>query len=323
MMDEKTKIDEVKFPLNVKLLEETSKISLERKVIRERIKKIEASKGEVSETVYQKVRNDYIEQLNRNTDQLLEKKQDIDRELSTLLEAKKKVEANVSGHKERLEEINFRHSLGEYKEEEFHKLSDEENEKLGKFEKILAAINVNIKKYEELFEGEDDFFESPKFEETPLPPKPPKETPIEAPISMEEEYQLGGGEGYFEQVMDESEPNSPERYEVTESATPIEPLQISKTTPKLTIMEGDRQGETFELKEEETTIGRASSNTIILKEAKVSRQHASIKKKGNEYLIEDIHSSNGVFVNDEKITEHALSNGDIIRIGDFILKFSR
>ena len=69
-------------------------------------------------------------------------------------------------------------------------------------------------------------------------------------------------------------------------------------------------------------IGRDGTNDIVLKEAKVSRQHASIKKQGSEYLITDFHSSNGVFVNDQKIVEHALSNDDMIRIGDFVLKFT-
>lgn len=317
--EKKSKQEEVQFPLNLRLLEEAAKIKEERKVIKERLEKIEASKGEVSATVYEKVRTDYLEQLNTNTDQILEKKQNIDRELATLYEAKKKVEVNVSAHKERLEEIEFRKGLGEFKKEDFHKLADEEGEKLGKFQKILAAIENNIKQYEDLFEGEEDLGEEPSALEA-APPPPPCDIKQEVPIKVEDDYHVENDDGYFGAVT-EDVPAGEEMQETTKK-------DISKASDgevsaaKLTITEGDGTGDIYELPDEEVTIGRASSNFIVLKEAKVSRQHASIKKHGKEYLIEDLHSSNGIFINDEKVKEHALSNGDIIKIGDFALKFT-
>lgn len=325
--------EDVQFPLNKRLLEESARIKEERKTVRERLEKIEKSKSEVSEIVYEKVKSDYQNQLNQNTDKLLEKKQDIDRELATLYEAKKKVQQNVNTHREKLEEINFRHDLGEYKGDDYHKLADEENEKLGKFEKILSAIESNIKQYETLFEGEEELTGSKvEIEEAPPPPPPPaakpepeqKEKPI---ITEEEEYQVGE-EGYFSAETDEihlkqhTEETNKEVTPISEEVVEEKVEEEPEAAAKLMIIEGYGKGDEFEITKDEITIGRAGGNDVALKEAKVSRQHASIKKQGKEYLITDLHSSNGVFVNDEKVQEHALNDGDEIRIGDFALKFT-
>lgn len=313
--EKKTESQDIQFPLNKRLLEESAKIKEERKVIKERLAKIEKSKGSVSELVYKKVRSDYVEQLNKNTNELLEKKQDIDRELSSLFDAQKKVSANVATHKERLEELNFRQGLGEFKKDEFHKIADEENEKLGKFEKILAAIENNIKQYRSLFEGEEEIFGGQ--EEAPPPPPPPSVHDMGKVTRAitEEEYHTGHDEGYFSAVTEEV-------VDETSKEIVAPPVDEGDMPPaKLTIVEGTGKGEVVELTAAESTIGRASSNAVVLKEAKVSRQHALIKRQGVEYLIEDLHSSNGVIVNDEKVQSHVLGDGDIIRIGDFALKF--
>lgn len=323
--DSKMSGQEVQFPLNKRLLEESSKIREERKVIKERLKKIESTKPNVSEKVYERVRSDYLAQLNTNTDQLLEKKQDIDKELATLYEAKKKVSENVAVHKEKLEELNFRFGLGEFPEADFHKLANEENSKLGKFEKILSAIESNIDQYESLFEGEAEFFEEGPSVKEETPPSEEHLAP-EAPISTDDDYNVGHDGDYFGPNTEEV-PNVPHEAQDIGEATSKEitiPIDEAseETFATITILAGDNKGDVYKISKNETGIGRASSNDIVLKEAKVSRQHSIIKRQGQEYLIEDLHSSNGVFVNDEKIKEHALSNGDIIKIGDFVMKFT-
>lgn len=323
-MSEKAKPTDadVQFPLNKKLLEESTKIMEERGVMKERIKKIESSREKVSPSVYERVRGDYLEQLEKNTNELLEKKQDIDKELGTLTEAKKKVTENVNTHKEKLEEINFRYNLGEFKEDEFHKLATEENEKLGKFEKILAAITSNIEKYESLFADEEEIFGEPSEFEQELPP-PSEDTSLEGPLNMEpseEEYEVGASQDYFGAVTEEVPAQLEEEpHESTDKV--VAPAKEKEGVPTIEVIEGDNAGEIHKVVDSEITIGRASSNHIVLREAKVSRQHASIKRQGSEYLLEDLHSSNGVFVNDEKIKEHVLADGDIIKIGDFAMRF--
>ena len=71
-----------------------------------------------------------------------------------------------------------------------------------------------------------------------------------------------------------------------------------------------------------TRIGRLSDNDIILTDERVSRQHAEIIRQAeNEYLIEDLDSSNGTIVNNKKVSSKKLKDGDRIDIGRLILTF--
>ncbi|NUM82252.1 DUF4388 domain-containing protein [bacterium] len=68
-------------------------------------------------------------------------------------------------------------------------------------------------------------------------------------------------------------------------------------------------------------IGRALENTIVLQSPYVSRKHASIRCQNDQFLLSDLQSTNGTFVNTEKITQKLLDVGDKIRVGSFILNF--
>jgi pSer/pThr/pTyr-binding forkhead associated (FHA) protein/tetratricopeptide (TPR) repeat protein len=70
-----------------------------------------------------------------------------------------------------------------------------------------------------------------------------------------------------------------------------------------------------------TTLGRQSANDIPLREDLASRQHARIIPSGRSFIIEDLRSANGTFVNGQKIQRRLLSDGDRIRIGGCELVF--
>ncbi|MBN2056187.1 Flp pilus assembly complex ATPase component TadA [bacterium] len=68
------------------------------------------------------------------------------------------------------------------------------------------------------------------------------------------------------------------------------------------------------------SIGRNYDNDVVLRHSKVSRQHAALVHENGAYIIEDLRSSNGTYINDEKlVTRHRLRTGDVIRIADFEL----
>ena len=70
-----------------------------------------------------------------------------------------------------------------------------------------------------------------------------------------------------------------------------------------------------------TTLGRKQENTIILTEPFVSGNHAKIYTKNNNLYVEDLNSTNGVYVNGEKVEEKfKLISGDEIKIGSAIFK---
>jgi len=71
-------------------------------------------------------------------------------------------------------------------------------------------------------------------------------------------------------------------------------------------------------------VGRARDNQLIIDDPTVSRHHAWIKAEGEEFLVFDIGSGNGTFVNDEKIeTPRRLENGDTVRFGDAEFVFTK
>ncbi|MDZ7548352.1 FHA domain-containing protein, partial [Clostridium perfringens] len=72
------------------------------------------------------------------------------------------------------------------------------------------------------------------------------------------------------------------------------------------------------------TIGRKEGNTIKLTDQYASGNHAKIVVKNNEIIIEDLDSTNGVFINDEKVEGYAkIMANDKIRIGSAIFKVIR
>lgn len=71
-------------------------------------------------------------------------------------------------------------------------------------------------------------------------------------------------------------------------------------------------------------VGRSGDNQITLQDSTVSRHHAWIKSEGEDFLVFDVGSANGTFVNDEQIEEpRRLDNGDVVRFGDAEFVFTK
>ena len=89
----------------------------------------------------------------------------------------------------------------------------------------------------------------------------------------------------------------------------------------LRFISGKYQGGEFPLPEEgEIVVGRSSELEMVLVEDMVSRRHAKISVEGGDIFLEDLGSTNGSFVNGEKITRTKLAEGDRILIGTSIIK---
>ena len=89
----------------------------------------------------------------------------------------------------------------------------------------------------------------------------------------------------------------------------------------LEILSGPFQGQKHTFRSQ-LTIGRRSDNTVRLIDVKVSRNHAKILATAEGFLIEDLKSSNGTYVNGENIESHLLRPGDTITIGFTEFRFS-
>lgn len=77
----------------------------------------------------------------------------------------------------------------------------------------------------------------------------------------------------------------------------------------------------FELDGETTTIGRHADNDVHIDNLAVSGHHAKILTILNYSVLQDLNSTNGTFINGEKIRTHALNNGEVIVIGKHTLTY--
>lgn len=77
----------------------------------------------------------------------------------------------------------------------------------------------------------------------------------------------------------------------------------------------------FELKNKFVTIGRHTSNDISLNDSTASGEHAKITTVMNTSYIQDLDSTNGTFLNGQKVKTHVLHTNDIITIGEHDLMF--
>ena len=77
----------------------------------------------------------------------------------------------------------------------------------------------------------------------------------------------------------------------------------------------------YELDKEILTIGRKPDNDIHIDNLAVSGNHAKVLTILNDSFIEDLNSTNGTYINGEKITKHALQNGESVVIGKHELKY--
>lgn len=104
---------------------------------------------------------------------------------------------------------------------------------------------------------------------------------------------------------------------------PFETPKESGTYFRLVCLTGASKGESYFLKGDRIIIGRSEKADIKIMDIKASREHVEIKKIGADWVATDLGSQNGVMVNNKKITQQMLSEGDKIIIGQTVYKFTK
>ncbi|EKD52363.1 MAG: hypothetical protein ACD_62C00045G0008 [uncultured bacterium] len=477
---------------NEELIQSTARIKKQRDVIKDRFQKMEVAKERVTKNVYDKVKRDYLLQLQTINELLDEKKGELKKEIKELYLFREKLSIEISRHREILEEAEFRLYLGEFLQNQYQEVENFETKEIEKLETELSQISQYIQTHEELFDPEDlglsppqpatdvtvtktvfrpeqkqagtttatqpaprqpadpsrearptapvtrqpekrsPAIEPPKTTSSPVKPQTmqPEKTQSEEitidPSEFEDlfldddkpETQPEPADGidkpeapaieqtsssitvdtnlpttnsdtdYFAQekvneasftmksetlnevinaaAAEEPEQEITEQKQVRQNADikteskitkPTQPEPVStieedsisdilnslpveeqpkpkeKLAPSnndkfdsesvyyLKLVGGEHEQKEFPLKEN-IAIGRSPSSDIVLKAPKVSRQHAAINMYNNQYIIIDLKSSNGVYVNGTKIDECVLNSGDEISIGGYRFIFT-
>ncbi|MFG3257283.1 FHA domain-containing protein [Streptomyces sp. NPDC048172] len=91
--------------------------------------------------------------------------------------------------------------------------------------------------------------------------------------------------------------------------------------PEIVGRQGSLAGERFGIGAKPLTFGRKAANSVVIREESISRFHAEVRREGHGFVLYDLGSSNGTFVNGERTTSRVLQPGDLITIGEETFRF--
>ena len=89
---------------------------------------------------------------------------------------------------------------------------------------------------------------------------------------------------------------------------------------RLVVLTEGFTGRTYELKVDRTTVGRVEDNAFQVPEASVSSHHCEILLRGDQVIVKDLDSTNGSYINGQKVSESPLKSGQILRLGQLEMR---
>jgi len=101
----------------------------------------------------------------------------------------------------------------------------------------------------------------------------------------------------------------------------IDDHDLPRGTGILLVRRGHKAGSRYLLDDVVTTVGRHPDSAIFLDDVTVSRRHAEIRLDSDGYVLADVGSLNGTYLNRERIDDTRLTDGDLVQIGKFKLMF--
>lgn len=96
---------------------------------------------------------------------------------------------------------------------------------------------------------------------------------------------------------------------------------VSLRKCQLIIVDGPNRGRKLSLSKETVTLGKKENNDLIIQDSTVSRNHLEISMKEDRFLLKDLESTNGTFINGTRVKEAYLVPGDLIKLGNTSLEF--
>ena len=89
---------------------------------------------------------------------------------------------------------------------------------------------------------------------------------------------------------------------------------------QLIMRSGPTPGASFTLEGDQMDVGRDSTNEIVINDAEISRRHARLTFQGGKYVLEDLGSTNGTFVNGQRLAgPRVLKSGEVVSFGEQIV----
>jgi pSer/pThr/pTyr-binding forkhead associated (FHA) protein len=96
---------------------------------------------------------------------------------------------------------------------------------------------------------------------------------------------------------------------------------LDRFRASLVVVAGDNAGKAYALNQKELVLGRGAEATIRIEDEALSRRHALFEVYGDGFRVTDLSSTNGVFVNGERVAEANLKHGDRVDLGSQKCKY--
>jgi len=274
-------------------------IQKEQEQLKGLVAKAEGTKGKVSEAVYKRVRKDYesrLEALEAKARPLREKARAEQAKLRPLHDRFRKAQEEARLD---VEELKFRREVGELKEDEFGGRKSALDEALAQKDRDFQEADALAQRFVAVAgaaaepapaSSGPEPATAPRMKAPPLPSAPPVQ----------------------EDVTVAARGRAPTEPQTIPEGV-IEGTVVAKFA-RLIAQEGTPPPE-YQLGPR-TAIGRVKENEISIPKPSVSRKHAVIAQTPEGYVITDLDSGNGTFVNDERVKTRKLKDGDRVRLGD-------
>jgi len=292
---------------------EWSQLRRDRSALRERLHRLESERGRVSATVFERVRADYVqrqEDLDLRAADLADRAR---KELVSLSDALCRQEAELAPLRGELEEIELRERLGEELDTESRIRGDDLRRRLAPLEEDLSTLTDLRRRVLAIAEGRlSDAFESLAASGSAPAPAPSAGTPAAPTPHAPPARSASAGSGELGRV---SLPPIPEP-----AASRPGNTEPGAGVARLVAIES-ADGSDFHALAELTIVGRSGECGLRLPVGTVSRRHAELERTPNGWLVRDLQSENGTWVNDQPVSEQLLHPGDRVQFGTVCLIF--
>ncbi|MFN8095489.1 MAG: FHA domain-containing protein [Vicinamibacteria bacterium] len=270
-------------------IEALLRIREKRDRIRQLVDRAEASRAGVAEAVYSRVVADYEARLAGLESEARPLQQTAREQQARLAPIHARLAREAEAARLDKEELEFRHAIGEIDDADFAGRLGAAQEALGARERALAEADELAARLADVAGPAEGG--APPVPPTEPVPRPPSADDAEATLAM---------------------PSS--------DLARLDTAEVELAgAARLVSADGDPPEE--HRLGRRTTIGRTPDNDIQVSDGLVSRHHARITVAGASWVLEDLKSGNGTFVNDQRIEKGVLSDGDRLQIGPRVFVF--
>jgi hypothetical protein len=293
--------------IDVSLLDTLARLEADQRSIRALSEKAAWHRDKVFE-VYSRVVSDYTARVGALEERLGTVRQRVREDLRTLDALYIRCRNAVDQARVDLQESEFRREIGEFTREEFLKRQEAAERTIADREQEFEGVKALRLRYLELLPGEP-VVPPPHVPAPPAPAAPVGAAPPAPPDEAVTDFV------------------SPPSVAATQAASPAWPsgpgealATVAVSSALLIEDQGGQPGAHHRLGVL-TTVGRTPDNHIVVPVREVSRRHAEIVLTEVGYVLKDLGSPNGTFVNGERIAEHRLQDEDRIAMGGQVFVF--